>query len=412
MLSGTIIFLLWEKIITDQNKQRIIFKSILIGVIIFVAIFFKENALIFIPFLFCAAFLNKTNNSLKAGLIGILTFCFLIFLSGCMYYYFTSNFFFRIAQMQTANYPNPCNYNILAKRELIIRLTYGVWREFIVESFYPVIFAATAIVLKILFDKKYKIKRNQWSLYFIILLILGLYFPFSLNGYQPLCFKARHFLFLLPLGVTVSTCFLQDLWNNKRSMWLFIIASAILFAVCIISTGEKWYWMMYGFLMIYFLFQKFIPDGSFLYKWKYAVFGMILWVYMPYHLFFGNSNWFNDMQALSKKLNGNFFYFPDHDNMMHWELLHHFENSFHSYSLEKEPFKVFEPYYEKLDIFHPGWIIVNKKYTTRSLEFSNKMDSLGRAGYFSKQISTQNISASFINDSSQFSYVKKISDEN
>ena len=46
--------------------------------------FFKENALIFIPFLFCIVFLNKKNNSLKAGLISILTFCFLIFLSGCM----------------------------------------------------------------------------------------------------------------------------------------------------------------------------------------------------------------------------------------------------------------------------------------------------------------------------------------
>src|SRR3954464_12889861 len=103
------------------------------------------------------------------------------------------------------------------------------------------------IFLRILFDKKYNITKDQWAAYFIILVILGLYFPFSLSGYQPLCFKARHFLFLLPLGVTISTSFFEDAWNNKRVLWLLIIASAILLAACIISTGEKWYWMMYGF---------------------------------------------------------------------------------------------------------------------------------------------------------------------
>jgi hypothetical protein len=82
--------------------------------------------------------------------------------------------------------------------------------------------------------------------------------------------------------------------------------------------------------------------------------------------------------------------------------------SFHSYNLEKEPFKVFAPYYEKLNAFHPGWFIVNKKYTTRSSEFLNKVDALKHTGYFSKQISIGDVDAFFIRRPSQLSYAKSI----
>jgi hypothetical protein len=408
MLAGIIVLLLWKKILKEQTQRRIILNSILIGTTVFAAMFFKENALIFIPFLLCIAFLNKKNYSLKAGLISILTFYFLIFLSGCMYYYFTGDFFFRVRQIKTADYPNPCNYNGVSGNELITRLTYGVWRDFIVESFYPVILASVMIVLKILFDKKYSIGKDQRAIYFIILVMLSLYFPFSLSGYQPLCFKARHFLFLLPLGVTISTSFFEDAWNKKRELWLFIISSSILLAVCILSTGEKWYWMMYGFLFMYFIAQKLSPRNSFLHKLRYMMFATILWIYMPYRLFFMNGDWFKNTQSLTKKLDGYFFYFPEHDNMMHWKLLHSFDSSFHSYNLEKEPFKVFAPYYEKLNAFHPGWFIVNKKYTTRSSEFLNKVDALKHTGYFSKQISIGDVDAFLISRPSQLSYAKTI----
>jgi hypothetical protein len=94
--------------------------------------------------------------------------------------------------------------------------------------------------------------------------------------------------------------------------------------------------------------------------------------------------------------------------MMHWKLLHGFDSSFHSYNLEKEPFKVFVPYYEKPEVFHPGWFIVNKKYTTRSPEFLNRVDSLKHMGYFSKQISIEDVSAFFISNPSQLFYLKTI----
>ncbi len=409
MLAGIIIMILWNNILQEQKPKRIIFKAILCGLTAFAAMFFKENAFIFIPFLFFVSVIGRKKKNFRAAIISIAIFFLLVFLSGLVYSYYTGDFFFRVHQIINSNYPNPCNYSMLPGNELAVRLTYGVWQEFITESFYPVILAAIMILLRLFFDKRFKLKENQTAISFILLLILGLYFPFSLQGYQPLCFMARHFIFLLPPGVIICVSFLQDAWKNKRLMRLFTVASAIILIVCILSSGEKWYWMLYGLLLFYFIVQK-LNVLPFFYRIRFVMLACILWVYMPYHLFFTNSNWFKNMQTASAELKGNYYYFPDHDNMMHWEMLHGFTSSVHCFNLEKDPFKIFKPYYETLDstAFQPGWLIVNSAYTTGSAEFLNKMSSLKTGNYFAKQVCNGDICAFFIDTPEKLSDIKKI----
>jgi hypothetical protein len=410
MLAGIIVLLLWKKILKERNKARKTWKGILIGVIVFAGMFLKETALIYIPFLFCVAFIDRRDSNLQVGFISILTFCLLVFFAGCIYYHYTNDFFFRVRQIQNSDYPSPCNYNFLPTSELVRRLTYGEWIEFIIRSFYPVILSLLMLLLSILFTRRSKILKEKNTQYFIILTILTLYFPFSLNGYQPLCFEVRHFLFLLPFSVSVTICFLENAWNNKRILWLFIASSFILLGLCITNTGEKWYWMMYGFLLLYFAAQKFLSRDGLLYKLRYVAFASTLLIYMPYHLFFTNSNWFKNIQWLSEKLSGNYFYFPEHDNMQQWKLIHGFESSFHSYNLEKKSFKVFTPYYEQPDTasFHPGWFIVNQKYTVRSDNFLQIVNNLNQQHFFVKQISCGDVDAFYIDTSVKLNYIRKI----
>ena len=84
--------------------------------------------------------------------------------------------------------------------------------------------------------------------------------------------------------------------------------------------------------------------------------------------------------AVAQQTDGNYFYFPEHDNMMHWELLHGFNDSLHCFDLEKTPFMIFKKYYETLDTksFHAGWLIVNNAYTTRSDEFLHRINVLNQ----------------------------------
>ena len=410
MLAAIIVFLLWQKISETQNRKTITAQSILIGLTVFAAMFFKENAFIFIPFLIFISFFTGEKKNIAAAAISIATFFVCVLLSGWMYYYYTGDFFFRVHQIINSNYPNVCSYAAFSTKEKIARLTYEVWLQFIVESFYPVILAAILIVLRFVFDRSFTFKKDTMIPAFILLFVLGLYFPFSLNGgYQPLCARPRHFIFLLPLGVPICVNFFNEAGKNKRLLWLFILASCIIFVTCLLTSGQKWYWMIYGLLLFYFIIQKY-PPFSFIYKARYILFAFILWLYMPYRLFFFSSSWFQNMQDISTELKGNYFYFPDHDNMMHWKLLHGFDDKIHSISLEKNPLKIFKPYYENFDTtyFNAGWFIVNSAYIQNGNAFLEKINSLNKQGFFTRKICAGGICAYFIDTPAKLSFIKKV----
>ena len=410
VLAGIIVVLLWRNIINELKRPAIFRKAMFIGLTAFVAMFFKETALIFIPFVFCIALVEKRSVALRAALIAIVTFGALVILAGLMYYHFTGDFFFRAHQMQSSSYSNPCNYAAVGQGRLVARLTYDVWTNFMSASFFPVIFASLIILLRVIFDKMYFLKRDRLAMYFVILVLLSLYFPFSLKGYQPLCYKPRHFLFLLPLGVAVTTSVLTAALTDKRLLPLCIITSAILLITCVAFTKEKWYWMTYGFLLAYFLLRVLFSSNSLFYKLRYPIFASVLWLYMPYRLFFKNSDWFKNMKVLSTKLGGNYFYFPEHDNMMNWKLLHGFDKQIHSFNLGTNTFKPPTIYYEQLDTLHfnTGWLIVNRKFANRSDLFVRTIDSLAHTSYFSKEISVADVNAFLVDRQSQLSYLKTL----
>ena len=198
-----------------------------------------------------------------------------------------------------------------------------------------------------IFEKGFSVKDNPVVIYFIILVLLGLYLPFSLSGYQPLCFRARHFLFLLPLAVVISTEYINSSLAKTSLLNIFIFVSSIITAICMMNTGHKWFWMIYILLLALFVVRRIAPSRS--PAWFFLGFASILWLFMPYRLFYHTSNWIYDMQQLTKQLEGKYFYFPDHDNMMHWKLLNRFNTSLHTYNLEKNPFKIYKKYYERPD---------------------------------------------------------------
>jgi len=410
VLAGIIVVLLWRNVINERPRLTIFRNAIFIGLTSFAAMFFKETALIFVPFCCCMALVEKRFLAFKAALIAIVTFSVLGILAGLMYHHFTGDFFFRAHQMQSASYSNPCNYASVGQGRLVTRLTYDVWTNFMSASFYPVIFGSLIILLRLIFDKTYSLKKDRLAMYFVILVLLSLYFPFSLKGYQPLCYKPRHFLFLLPLGVAVTTAVLTAASSEKRLLRLCVITSAVLFVSCVALTKEKWYWMTYAFLLVYFLWRSLFSSNSLFHKVRYPLFACVLWIYMPYRLFFRNSDWFKDMQVLSTKLGGNYFYFPEHDNMMNWKLLHGFGKQIHAFNLGTNTFKPPTLYYEHLDTlsFNTGWLIINRKFATRSDFFLARIDSLAQANYFSKQISRGDVDAFFINRSSQLSYLRSL----
>ena len=123
MLAGIFIYLLWRNIDTGKSKKVIFSIGILIGLIAFAAMFYKENALVYIPFIICASLYRSNKNKLVAGGIAAAIFLSGIIVTGFIYYSYTGNFFFRVDQIKNSAYPHPCNYSSFFEKDMIIRLT-------------------------------------------------------------------------------------------------------------------------------------------------------------------------------------------------------------------------------------------------------------------------------------------------
>ena len=381
-------------------------RAVVMGVLIAVTLLIKETIIIFLPYSMLMIWLyHKKLNSLWVFVSSLA----MVVLMGWGYHHFTGNAFFKFSQIENSAYPNPCNFSYLPLKDLLIRLTYGTWRAFTLLGFYPFVLGGIALLAPFLSGKKIQWKKEYNLTSFILLLVLSLYLPFSWKSYQPLCAAPRHFYFLLPSAVILVTTTLHSLPDTRRSWSVVTLLSFVLLIVCFSGTSNKWQWMIYSMLFAYFAGLPVLKRLAG--NYHYAAFCCILFISILEPLFFNRTDWFANMRGISKTIYTGYYYFPDHDNLMHWKLLHHFDDStIHAYNIEKHPYKVYQVYYQKMDStrFHPGWLMVNKAYTTCSPVFLNRIDSLQRTKYFSDYVIKGALGAFWINSKEQYEYIRSI----
>lgn len=408
LLISVFIFWIGKNILSSQRTSHVLMGSVALAALIFAAMFVKENALIFIPFLLLFSIVYGKRRLMAGALVCLVVFSLLVLFSGWVYQYYTGDFFFRAHQILQSDYPNGCNFSLLSFSEKIERLSYGIWRQFIVEGFYPVVLSAGLILLRFFLDPSFAWKKDPTVIAFSLLFLLGVYLPFSLKGYEPMCVVARHFVFLIPLGVIICVRFLKQAQSNKTLQWMIISLSAIMLLVSRFQSVQKWFWMVYTLLLLYFLLQKFSKKFR-IFDRRFLIFAFLIWLFTPFRLFFSNSDWFSDMQFLAKQNHGNYYYFPDHDNLMHWKLLHHFDNSIHTVNLGIPMPGFFDVYYEKPErgTFEPGWFLVNKAYLVKRKNTLGKINRVLVQYPKLQQISNGDITLYFLNSYDQLSAIQK-----
>jgi len=408
LLIGVCITILLKNNLTATLPQKkSITNAILIGVLIAVSVLIKETILVFLPFSIAALCIYRGKRGLLNSFYLLFSFIALVGLFVYGYYYFTGDPFFKATQIENSNYPNACNFAFMPAKELMIRLSYGVWQSFIVYGFYPCLLGLIALIVQFRRQKSLSPSRAQDIVLFCLLLVISIYFPFSLHGYQPLCAVPRQFMFLVPLAAAVFTPLLIDARCMEKNKQQLAILSFILLVVCISSTLNKWQWMIYSIFFIYFLLQ---------YRWQlpakfhFIFFSIVLFASNFEGLFFNNARWFADMKQLNRDIHSNYYYFADQENMAHWNLLTRFDTTIHNYNMEAHPYKVFQVYYQLPDTinFHPGWFIVNSVFTDRPRSFVGRMDSLQQTGFFSACKAVGNMRAFSLDNEKQFSYLKAI----
>ena len=324
-----------------------------------------------------AILIYQPNRSFAKISVIVLGFSSMITAIGLFYYFNTGNFFFKVHQINNGDYQNTLNQGIGIKYT-IIRLTYGPLATFIIQGFYPLAMAIFLIVLQLLTKGWRYIKTNYYFLSFLVLLVLTVYFPFSLREFRLLNIQARHLIFLLPLAVVIVSEFISTNINQMEKIGIILLYLTI---ICILSTQNKWQWMIYGSLTAIFFTTRVLRSN---YQVNILIICSILWFSLFENVFFKNEPWFKEMKSLNKNVTGKCVYFQNNDNLMHWELLNKFDTSIAYYNLERRPFFMFSPYYSKINIsaFKPGWLIANHVYPHLSPSFQNTLQQLKETSAF------------------------------
>jgi hypothetical protein len=166
--------------------------------------------------------------------------------------------------------------------------------------------------------------------------------------------------------------------------------------------------MIYLLVIGFFLFHNVLKIKR---PFSICIICAILFLSVLEILFFKSSPWFSEMQAIERQIPDSCFYFADHDNMMHYELLRKFDikkNSF--FNLEKDPFFILDNYTSPPNdhTFKPGWLVFNRNYTGRTGNFISEIDSLADLNMFSRTIKFPHINAYFIEDRKKMDIIQRL----
>lgn len=409
MLAGILILLILKRSlktgISPGYKKTL---QLFAGFMIAISLLLKETALVFLPFSIIFYLLESRKNWILNSLAVVLSFTIMISLLGIMYYYATGNFFFKIYQIKNSEYENACNFSNQPYSLLLKRMTVGAWERFIISGFYPLILGFIASISVFIEKKKTDLVsiNNIW--YFLAILILGLYFPFSLKGYQPLCDDPRQFLFLIPFCTIAFSSFINTELFSKDKKIFFSVSLFILLLVCVLTTLNKWQWMIYSFMLIASFIFFFVQFSA---KKMFFSLSIILFFSAFERLFFLQNTWFQQMKTVNNIVKANHYYFINQDDMMHWKLLHNFnEENIQYHSLQNNVFKIFQLYHDTLDKtkFQPGWLILNKKLNSTPKELIRNINSSEYCQYYSKKIGEKDIYALLLSKPEQLKLIQAL----
>ncbi len=408
LLMTVIVLIRLKKMVLSDHPSPQVPAAIGIGCMTALSLLIKETALLLLPLSMALLILYNRKKGLKESAFILFGFASVILLYALVYAHYTGDALFRFVQIRKSAYPNPCNFTGQPFSALAARLTYGIWQAFAVLGFYPFVLGGFILLLSLRKEQGTNPRSGFEPVALLCLFVLGIYFPFSLGGYQPLCAFPRQFLFLLPPAAGVIVPFLTGRQEKSRKI-LPAIFSAGLLLVVFNSTSNKWQWMIWGLLCLYFCLHALRNQrtGS---KRAY-LFCAILYLSVLEPAFFRRNYWFQNMAFLNHRLIATTYYFPDHDNMMHWKLLHRFNDAtLYCYNLEPDPYTAYKVYYQRPDTsrFSPGWFLVNRAYTTCPQQVLQRIDSLHTHHFFSQQIKTRCIDAFWIGDKRQLTFVESV----
>ncbi|MBL7702035.1 MAG: hypothetical protein JNM14_07275 [Ferruginibacter sp.] len=372
-LTALLVFLLIKKNVEQISLKQKMVSGTIAGILLTAGLFVKESiVLIYAALPFVLFFFRK---KLSRYFITALAITVCMGGAGYLFFYYinTGDAFFHLVQIKNAAYFNTCSYQCLPQAEMIKRLTVTVPLAAVLSGAYPLLFLTAAFCSKSQGADPF---TRYWKITFISLLVLAMYFPFSIFPYVPLCHDMRQFFFLFPFTAILFAGFLHQHMEDDKHVKAISITGSIVFALV---TGlcsfympyNKWAVLCNALLALGFFINIFLKKKM-RYFFFYGAIPLILFIGIAYPVYKKPHDGYNGLKSLHKKINGqtNFsskaYYFLNNDTKTHYSLIDQFDTVklFVNFDTVQRGFKPFRAYQQQ-DAFknlQPGWLIVSDAY--------------------------------------------------
>ncbi len=375
-LIAVLVFLLIKKSTQSLSIKRNILWGSVTALLLVGGLFVKENIVLIYAGATIVLFYYR--QKISGQYLASLGLAFSIGCVGYLFFYYlnTGDLFYRFVQIKNSSYFNPCSYQCLPQTELLKRLTITIPLVAVITGAYPLLLLAS-----VLFIPKQQINRGArfWEISLITLLLLALYFPFSIVPYVPLCHDMRQFFFLFPFAAIIYLASIGDETLTNKQVERIYISGSIIFLIvtltCVLFTPyNKWGIFCNILLALSFITGIFIGKKvqQFL---MYLVIPFILWLSTAYPIFKKPHEGYPELKAMqaSLKQESSFissnYYFLSNDTKTHFALINRFDTTMKFLNLDtvQKGFKPFIAYQPQNTFTRPvaiqkGWLIVSEHY--------------------------------------------------
>ena len=396
-LIALLVFLLIKKNTGPLSIKQNILWGFITALLLLAGLFVKENiVLIYAGTAVLLLYYRKKIS--RHFVIALATTVFMGSAGYLLFYYInTGDFFYRFVQIKNSAYFNVCSYQCLPYTALLKRLTVTVPLIAALTGAYPLLLSAT-----VLFSYKKQINPDTrfWKITFISLLLLALYFPFSIFPYVPLCHDMRQFFFLFPFAtILYVSCLQEEILNEKHTRTINIAGTIVFVPVTLIcyffAPYNKWAILCNGLLALVFMLNIFsikkIQQFFF-----YLMIPFILWLSTAYSIYKRPHDGYDELKTLYSKLKQqtnfvtNTYYFLNNDTKTHFALIHQFDTAkrFFNFDTLQNGFKPFaayqlQPILRQTNSIQNGWLIINDAFPENiSSATINSIKELLAAKYF------------------------------